>query len=91
VQDEYALVTDACTSALDALQQHCLKNASQPLTFFFKKLNSAWQKYGAYDCELLAIYKAVKHFRHMLEARHFIFTYAFLQKRDKFLQRQFSI
>jgi hypothetical protein len=39
---------------------------------------------------LLAIYEAVKHFKHMLEARHFIIftdhkpiTYAFRQKRDK--------
>ena len=28
------------------------------------------QKYSAYDRELLAIYEAVKHFRHMLEARY---------------------
>jgi cleavage and polyadenylation specificity factor subunit 1 len=40
-----------------------------------KNPNPAQQKYSAYDCELLAIYEAVKHFRHMLEARHFtIFT-----------------
>jgi hypothetical protein len=40
-----------------------------------KKLNPAQQKYSAYDRELLAIYEAVKHFRHILEARHFtIFT-----------------
>jgi hypothetical protein len=49
-----------------------------------KKLNHAQQKYSAYNRELLAIYEAVKHFRHMLEARHFTFfthhkhiTYAF--------------
>jgi hypothetical protein len=55
------------------LQQH-VENAWQPLAFS-KKLNPAQQKYSAYDRELLAIYEAVKHFRHMLEARHFtIFT-----------------
>ena len=39
--------------------------------------------------ELLAIYEALKHFRHMLEARHFTIltdhkplTFAFHQKRD---------
>jgi cleavage and polyadenylation specificity factor subunit 1 len=53
-----------------------------------KKLNPAQQKYSAYNRELLAIYKAVKHFRHMLEARHF--TYAFQQKWDKCLPRQFN-
>jgi cleavage and polyadenylation specificity factor subunit 1 len=46
---------------------------------------------------LLAIYEAVKHFCHMLEARHFtIFTnhkpitYTFQQKRDKCSPRQFN-
>jgi cleavage and polyadenylation specificity factor subunit 1 len=77
------------------LQQH-IKNAWQPLAFS-EKLNTAQQKYSAYDRELLAIYEAVKHFRHMLEARHFtIFnnhkpiTYAFQQKRDKCSPRQFN-
>jgi cleavage and polyadenylation specificity factor subunit 1 len=47
---------------------------------------------------LLAIYEAVKHFRHMLEARHFtIFidhkpiTKDFQQKRDKCSPRQFNL
>jgi cleavage and polyadenylation specificity factor subunit 1 len=78
------------------LQQH-VKNAWQPLAFFSKKLNLAHQKYSAYDHELLAIYEAVKHFRHMLEACHFIaftdhkpITYAFQQKRDKCSPQQFN-
>jgi cleavage and polyadenylation specificity factor subunit 1 len=68
----------------------------QPLAFFSKQLNPARQKYSPYDRELLAIYEAVKHFHHMLEARHFtIFTdhkptYAFQQKRDKCSPRQFN-
>jgi hypothetical protein len=73
-----ALVIDASTSAMGAVLQ--------PLAFFSKKLNPAQQKYSAYDCELLASYEAVKHFRHMLEARQFIIftdhkpiTYAFQQ------------
>ena len=47
--------------------------------------------------ELLAIHEAVKHFRHMLEARHFVIytdhkplTYAFSQKLDKCSPRQFN-
>jgi hypothetical protein len=62
-----------------------------------QKLNSAQQKYNAYDRELLAIYEALKHFCHMLEACHFIIftdhkpiTYAFQQKRDKCSPRQFD-
>jgi hypothetical protein len=73
------------------LQQH-VQNAWQPLAFFSKKLNPVQQKYSAYDRELLAIYEAVKHFRHMLEERHFtIFndhkpiTYTFHQKKGQML------
>jgi hypothetical protein len=47
--------------------------------------------------ELLAIYEAVKHFRHMMEERNFIIftdhkpiTYAFQQKRVKCSPRQFN-
>ena len=73
------------------------ENAWQPLIFFSKKLNTAEQKYSAHDRELLAFYEAVKHFRHMLEARHFVIfsyhkplTYAFSQRRDKCSPRQFN-
>jgi hypothetical protein len=92
-----ALVTDASTTARGAVLQQLVRNSWQPLAFFSKKFNSAQQKYSAYDRELLAIYEAVKHFRHMLEARHFtIFTddkpitYAFQQKRDKGSPRHFN-
>jgi cleavage and polyadenylation specificity factor subunit 1 len=60
-------------------------------------MNSAQLKYSAYDRELLAVYEAVKHFRHMLEARHFtiltdhkLLTFAFQQKRDKCSPRHFN-
>jgi hypothetical protein len=56
---------------MGAVLQQCIQNAWQPLPLS-KKLNPAQQKYRAYDCELLAIYEAVKHFCHILEARHFI-------------------
>jgi hypothetical protein len=72
------------------------QEAWQPLAFS-RKFIQAQQKYSAYDHELLVIYEAVKHFRHMLEARHFIIftehipiTFAFQQKRDKCLPRQFN-
>jgi hypothetical protein len=66
-----ALVTDASTSAMGTVLQQHVHNAWQPLAFFSRKLNPAQQKYQ----ELLAVYKAVRYFRHMLEACHFtIFT-----------------
>jgi hypothetical protein len=71
-----ALVTDASMPAMVAVLQQRVENAWQPLAFFSKKLNPAQQNYSAYDRELLVIYEGVKHFRHMLEALHFvIFTY----------------
>jgi hypothetical protein len=65
------LVTYASTSAIGAVQQQGVKNAWQALVFS-KNLNRAQQKYSAYARELLAFYETVKHFRHMLELRHFI-------------------
>jgi cleavage and polyadenylation specificity factor subunit 1 len=87
-----ALVTDASTSAMGAVLQQRVKNVWQPLAFFQIKLNAAQQKYSAYDRELLSFYEAVKHFRHMLEPRHFIvfIIYSFQQNRDKCLPRQFN-
>ena len=47
----------------------------KPLAFFSKKPNPAEAKYSAYDRELLAIYKAIKHFRYFIEDRRLnIFT-----------------
>jgi cleavage and polyadenylation specificity factor subunit 1 len=72
-------------------------DAWQPPAILKKKLNPTQQKYSAYDRELQTIYEVVKHFRHMLKARHFtIFTdhkpttYAFQEKRDKCSLRQFN-
>jgi cleavage and polyadenylation specificity factor subunit 1 len=57
---------------MGAVLQQRVKNDWQPLAFFSKKLNAVQQRYNAYDRELLAIYEAIKHFRHMLETRHFV-------------------
>jgi cleavage and polyadenylation specificity factor subunit 1 len=90
-------VTGASKSAMGVVLQKRMKNAWQPLVFFSKKLNPAQQKYSAYDRQLLAIHEAVKHFRHMLEARYFIIftdhktiTYTIQQKREKCSARQFN-
>ena len=60
-----------------------------------KKLSNAEKKYGAYDRELLAVYKSIKHFRHMVKGRNFaVFTdhklliSAFRQRIDKCSPRQ---
>ena len=81
---------------MGAVLQKKVQGNWQPLAFFSKKLSPAQRKYSAYDRELLAIYEAMRHFRHMIEARHFtIYTdhkpliFAFHQKRDKCSPRQF--
>jgi cleavage and polyadenylation specificity factor subunit 1 len=74
---------------MGAVLQQQVQDVWQPLAFFSKKISPAEQKYSAYDRELLAIYEAVKYFRHMLEPRHFTtvtdhkpLIFAFHQNRD---------
>ena len=67
-----ALVTDASDVALGAALEQQVANAWQPLGFFSRKLSKAESKYSTYDRELLAIYEAIRHFRHLLDARHFV-------------------
>jgi len=73
------------------------QNAWQPLAFFSKKMSTEQHVNSGYDSELLAIYGAVKYFRHMLEARHLVIftdhkplTYAFSQRGDKCSPQQFN-
>jgi len=66
-----AIFTDASDFAIGAVLQQRVNGAWQPLEFFSKKLSPAERQYSAFDRELLAIYRAVRHFRHMVEAREF--------------------
>lgn len=92
-----ALVTDASNVALGASleQQEPGDMSWRPLAFFSKKLSNAEKNYSTYDRELLAIYSAIKFFRHILEGRNFVIktdhkplVYAFQQKMDKASPRQ---
>ena len=91
-----AIFTDASDFAVGAALQQQVEKEWHPLGFFSKKLSNSERKYGAYDRELLAIYKAVKYFRHMVEGRDFTIytgheplTFAFNQKSDKCSPHQF--
>lgn len=44
------------------------KNALQPSA----KVNKAHQKYSTFSRELMAVYAAIKHFRHLLEGKNFV-------------------
>lgn len=90
------LVTDASMKAVGAAFEQ-LNNEGfwQPLGMFSQKLTPAQTKYSTYDRELLAIYKAVKYFRQLLEGCEFeILTdhkplvYAFHKKSDTASPRQ---
>ena len=91
-----AIFTDASDFAICAALQQRTKDGWQSLGFFSRKLSSAETKYGAFDTELLAIYRAIRYSRNMVEGRTFtIFTdhkplaFAFRQKAEKFSPRQF--
>jgi cleavage and polyadenylation specificity factor subunit 1 len=80
-----ALFTDACDIAIGAALQERTGDAWQPLVFYSHKLSPAQQKCNLYDHKLLAMYEAIKYFRHMVEGRPFVIftchkplTYAFL-------------
>nr|VZI13842.1 unnamed protein product [Spirometra erinaceieuropaei] len=70
-----SLMVDASTVAVGAVLQQLINYSTRPLAFFSKKLSPAETRYSTFGRELLAIYLAVKHFRHFLEDRDFtIFT-----------------
>jgi len=68
---ELQLAVDASDHHVGAVLQQQTRSGMQPLSFFSKKLDSAQQKYSAFDRELLAVYLAVRHFRWALEGRQF--------------------
>ena len=69
------LTTDASNIAIGAVLEQVINNTSQPIAYFSKKLSPAQTKYSTFDRELLAVYEAIKYFRHYLEGYQFtIFT-----------------
>ncbi|BHF67662.1 hypothetical protein SprV_0301069000 [Sparganum proliferum] len=65
------LTTDASSSAVDAVLHQQVNNQLQPLAFFSQKLQPARTHYSTFSRELLAIYLAIRHLRHLLEGRDF--------------------
>lgn len=84
------LFTDASSTQVGACLQQRIGHDWQPLAFFSKKLTSKQSTWPAYYRELLAVYEAVQHFRHILEVQqctiytdHKPLLYAFIQRREK--------
>ena len=61
------LCTDASETAVGASLNHEINHKLSPIAFFSRKLGQAEKKYSTFDRELLAIYLAVKKFKHYLE------------------------
>lgn len=64
-----ALMTDCSNTCAGAVLQQREGETWKPLGFFSTKLSETQQRYSTYDRELLAIYLAIKHFRHLIEGR----------------------
>ena len=66
-----SVMSDASDTAIGAVLQQLVNERWAPISFFSRKLSATEQKYSTFDRELLAVYSAIKHFRHFLEGRDF--------------------
>lgn len=66
------VTTDASEAGIGAVVEQQLNADRKPIAFFSAKLSAAQRKYSTFSRELLAIYLSIRHFRHILEGRHFV-------------------
>ncbi|CAH8580840.1 unnamed protein product, partial [Dicrocoelium dendriticum] len=66
-----SITTNALNVAVGSVLQQHVGGQWQPLGFFSKRLKPAESRYSTFGRELLAIYLAIRHFRHTLESRAF--------------------
>ncbi|XP_051993051.1 LOW QUALITY PROTEIN: uncharacterized protein K02A2.6-like [Xyrauchen texanus] len=66
-----AITSDASDYAVGAVYEQWVGGAWQPLAFFSRQLHPCEWKYSTFDRELLGLYLAIRHFRSLLEGRHF--------------------
>ena len=88
-------MTDASDYAVGAVLQQYVDQQWCPIAYFSKKLKQSETKYSTYYRKLLAIYLAIKHFRHFIEGRTFTvftdykpLTYSLLSTTDRYTPRQ---
>ena len=89
------LTTDASDLAIGGILEQFLDGQWKLLAFFSRKLDKAQPSYSTFDCELLAMYSAVKHFAYFVEGRKFHIytdhkpvTFAFSSSSDRWTSRQ---
>ena len=56
---------------MGAVLQQYVDGTWHPISFLSKKMTPAETRYSTFDRELLAVYLATRHFRHLLEGQHF--------------------
>ena len=90
-----SLIVNASDIAVGAVLQQKIDGHWRPHGFFSRKLKPAETRYSTFGRELLAIYLAIKHFRHLLVGRHFCvltdhkpLTYVFDHNSDKYTPRE---
>ena len=90
-----SIMTDASDYAVGAVLQQYVDQQWCPIAYFSKTLKQPETKYSTYDRELLAIYLAIKHFRHFVEGRTFTvftdhkpLTYSLSMATDKYTPQQ---
>ena len=69
------IVTDASDTAVGAVLQQLVDDIWCPISYFSKKLKPSETRYSTFDRELLAMYLAIRHFRHFVVLRAVNFTY----------------
>ena len=66
-----SIMTDISNVALGSVLQEFVGDEWRTIAYFSKNLTPAETRYSTFNRELLAIYLAIKHFRHILEGRSF--------------------
>ena len=66
-----AIFTDASDVAIGAVLQIKRNGVRPPVVFFSQRLDKTQNKYATFDKELLAVYSAIRHFRHFLKCKEF--------------------
>ena len=66
-----ALTTDASKVAIGGVLEQRGKTGWEPLAFFSARLRGTQREWPPFDRELLAAFRSIRHFRHILEGRKF--------------------
>ena len=88
-------MVDASNIAVGGVLQQFVSGTWRPIAFFSRRLQPAETRYSTFGRELLAVYLAIKHFRHMVEGRvfsvwtdHKPLTHALATSSDRYSPRE---